>query len=162
MITVLRIASLPSKLCFMSLPGTLPLHEILTVLPHTLLMFPDQLLLALLREASLPLIPFSHLLLDLLVPIPVASPLPLLVPGALILGTLMPLLIPVLLLLDALLLLRLCAIYFLLFLVLLLLVLLLRLPLGIGRHAHSHQPRRAQDNRHNHPVQNTDFHVRPP
>ncbi len=51
---------------------------------------------------------------------------------------------------------------FLLFLVLLLLVLLPPLPLGIGRHAHSHQPRRAEDSRHHHPVQNTDFHVMPP
>jgi len=51
---------------------------------------------------------------------------------------------------------------FLLFLVLLLLVLLLPLPLGIGRRAHSHQPCRAEDSRHQHPVQDTDFHATPP
>jgi len=49
----------------------------------------------------------------------------------------------------------------LLLLVLFLLVLSLPLLLGIGRYAHPHQPRRAQDSRHHHPVQNTHFHFTP-
>jgi len=67
-----------------------------------------------------------------------------------------------LLLLGPLLLPRLRLLVFLLLLVLLLLVLLLLLLLGIGRRAHSHQPRRAEDSRHHHSIEDTDFHATPP
>ncbi len=84
-ITVLRVVSLPLKLCLMLTPGTLPLNQVLAVLPHTPLMLPDQLLLALLREARLLPISVLPLLLDLLLPVLVSLPSALLVLVALVL-----------------------------------------------------------------------------
>ncbi len=97
-ITVMRVASLPLKLCLMLTPGTLPLNQVLAVLPHTPLMLPISVL---------------PLLLDLLLPVLVSLPSALLVLRALILvarllGVLLLLPVPVLLVLGVLLLFFFC------------------------------------------------------
>ena len=51
---------------------------------------------------------------------------------------------------------------FLLFVALLRLLLLLLLLLGVGRYAHPTQQHRADDSRHQHPVQDPNLHGTPP